>query len=67
MNDNFVPPLMSLNEVCSATTLSRFLIRSLEKEGKFPKHVKLAERRIAYCRDDILQWIEEKIDARIAC
>ncbi|NKE75027.1 AlpA family phage regulatory protein [Ochrobactrum sp. MC-1LL] len=67
MNDNnSVSPLVSLTDVCKMTSLSRFLIRALEKDGKFPKSVQLGAKRIAYVRSELEEWINDKIAQRCA-
>lgn len=68
MNDNnFVPPLVSLTEVCKMTTMSRFLVMALAKENRFPKPVNLTgQKRIAFVRSEVLAWIDDKIAQRCA-
>ena len=67
-NDNFVPPLVSLTDVCKMTTMSRFLVMALTKEKRFPMPVNLTgQKRIAFVRAEVLAWIEEKISERGMC
>lgn len=68
MNDNnFVPPLVSLTDVCKMTTMSRFLVMALAKENRFPKPVNLTgQKRIAFVRAEINDWINDKIAQRCA-
>ena len=40
-------------------------LQRLEKEGKFPKHVKIGHR-IAWVETEIDAWIKAKIEARNA-
>lgn len=47
------------------TTLSGKHIDRLEREGKFPKRVKLG-RRSTWVRAEVLQWVKERADARFA-
>jgi len=42
------------------TGLSRTRRWELEKEGKFPKRIKLSERAIAWLLSDLMNWIEER-------
>lgn len=64
-NDEFVPPLVSLTDVCKMTTMSRFLVMALAKENRFPKPVNLTgQKRIAFVRAEVLTWIQEKIENR---
>ena len=36
----------------------------LEREGKFPKRIKIGANRVAWRLSEILAWIDEKADAR---
>lgn len=62
-NDN-KPRLMSLTEVTEVTTMSRFLISALAKEGHFPKPIPLTVKRIAFVRSEVEAWIDSRIAAR---
>lgn len=63
-NEEPKPRLMSFGEVCRETTLSRFAINSLRNAGMFPAAVKLGERRIAFVREEVDNWIEWRIASR---
>ncbi len=39
-------------------------IARLEKAGKFPVRVQLGACRVAWCYDEIREWIEERIARR---
>ncbi|MEM9421467.1 MAG: AlpA family phage regulatory protein [Pseudomonadota bacterium] len=41
-------------------------IARLEKAEKFPKRVQLGDNRVGWVRDEILEWLQERIDAREA-
>lgn len=58
------PTLISLNEACKLTSLSRTYINTLREQGKFPEAVPLGFRRIAFVRAEIEQWIRDCIEAR---
>lgn len=58
------PILISLNDACSLTSLSRTAISKLRAADKFPQAVELGERRIAFVRDEVEQWIAARISAR---
>ena len=60
------PRLMSPKEASEATTMSRFLISTMAKEGHFPKPVHLGVKRIAYVRAEVEAWIEARIGERAA-
>lgn len=62
-NDNF-PTLLSLNDACKLTSMSRTMVNRYRAEGRFPAHVELGERRIAFVRAEVQEWIRAKIAAR---
>lgn len=62
-NDNR-PRLMSPKDAAAATTMSRVLLTLMAKEGRFPAPVLVSERRQAYVRSEVEEWIEGKIAAR---
>lgn len=64
-NDN-TPRLISLNEACTLTSLSRTTINNFRAIGAFPAAVPLGDRRIAFVRAEVLAWIEARIAARPA-
>lgn len=59
-----IPTLISLNEACRITSLSRTGIFKLRSQGKFPLAVSLGEKRIAFVRDEVGAWVRERIQAR---
>lgn len=59
------PHLLSLNDVCRLTSLSRTAVNRWREVGKFPQAVQLGERRIAFVRSEVEDWIQQRIaDAR---
>lgn len=64
MND--FPQLVSLNKACEITSLSRTMINRLRSEGRFPAAVPVGERRIAFSRDEVINWVRERIAERAA-
>lgn len=62
-NDN-KPRLITLNDVCKLTTLSRTAINKFRFAGNFPIEVNMGDRRIAFVRVEIEQWIDRRITAR---
>lgn len=58
------PRLMAPKEAALATSLSRTLISLMAEAGEFPAPVKIGERRIAYVRSEVIDWIEARILAR---
>jgi prophage regulatory protein len=63
-NDNFA--LVSLNDAVRMTSLSRSMINRYRAEGKFPVAVTLGERRIAFVRAEVAEWISQRIEERAA-
>ncbi len=39
-------------------------IRRLEKQGKFPKRVRLGPNRVGWVESEILQWLADRIAER---
>ena len=64
-NDNF-PTLISLNEACRLTSMSRTMLNRYRAESRFPIAVDLGDRRVAFVRSEVAAWIEQKIAARVA-
>ncbi|WP_244441469.1 helix-turn-helix transcriptional regulator [Rhizobium tropici] len=40
------------------------MINRLRSEGRFPGAADLGDRRVAFVRTEVLQWIESKIASR---
>jgi prophage regulatory protein len=64
-NDNF-PALVSLNEACQLTSMSRSMLNRLRAEGRFVQAVDLGDRRRAFVRAEVADWIRARIAARAA-
>lgn len=62
-NDN-TPALISLNDACRLTSMSRTMLNRYRAEGRFPIAVDLGDRRVAFVRKEVTTWIQAKIDAR---
>ena len=59
------PVLISLNEVCRLTSLSRTAINYRRAAGTFPGGVPLGgNKRVAFIRAEVLSWIEQRIASR---
>ena len=56
--------LLSLNEVCKKTSLSRTTINNHRSKGAFPEAVLLSETRIAFVETEVDDWIVERIAER---
>lgn len=57
-------PLMTVAEVARFTTYSRTQIFKLRAAGNFPLPVSLGEKRIAFVRSEIEQWLADRLAAR---
>jgi prophage regulatory protein len=58
------PRLVSMNGVVSMTSLSRTMVNRLRAEGRFPQCVPLGDRRVAFVKSEISEWIASRIAAR---
>jgi prophage regulatory protein len=58
------PHLISLNDACRLTSLSRTAINRWRDIGKFPAAVPLGHKRVAFVRAEVEQWIRERIAER---
>jgi prophage regulatory protein len=64
-NDNF-PVLISLNEACRLTSMSRSMLNRYRAERRFPAAVDLGDRRVAFVRAEVVEWVSVKIASRAA-
>jgi len=64
-NDN-TPVLISIKQAVSMTSLSRTMINRYRSEGRFPAAVPLGERRIAFVRAEVDEWVNQRIERRAA-
>ncbi|WP_413709369.1 helix-turn-helix transcriptional regulator [Rhizobium sp. Rhizsp82] len=64
-NDN-IAILVSLNDACRMTSLSRTMLNRYRAEGRFPSAVELGDRRIAFVRQEVTDWVAAKIASRAA-
>lgn len=58
------PVLISLNDACRMTSMSRSMLNRYREEGRFPAAVPLGDRRVAFVRSEVQEWITSKIAAR---
>ena len=69
---NHIPQLLSIKDVGSYTGLSRSTIYELINEDSdrydptFPKKVQLTKVRVVWVASEIAEWINSKIEARVA-
>ncbi|MDX0499044.1 AlpA family phage regulatory protein [Sinorhizobium medicae] len=62
-NDN-LPLLISMNDACRMTSMSRTMVNKYRAQGRFPKAIDLGDRRVAFVRAEVVAWVEDKIAAR---
>jgi prophage regulatory protein len=58
--------LLRRPKVEQLTGLGRSSIYALMKEGSFPQSVSLGRRAVAWVEEEIVAWIDERINARHA-
>lgn len=58
------PALISLNDVCRLTSLSRTSINNYRAAGEFPRAVNLGLKRVAFVRAEVLAWVNDRIAER---
>ncbi|WP_354269585.1 helix-turn-helix transcriptional regulator [Bradyrhizobium japonicum] len=56
--------LVSVKAACALTSLSRTMVNRYRAEGRFPAAVPLGDKRIAFVRQEVNQWIADRIAAR---
>lgn len=56
--------LIRMPTVRSMTSLSRAWIYALEKQGRFPKRVKIGGRTSAWVEAEVAQWVQAQMAAR---
>jgi len=57
--------LISLNDCCQLTSLSRTAINRWRGLGLFPQAVPLGDKRVAFVRAEIEQWVRDRIAERV--
>ena len=56
--------LLSADEVCDQTRLSRATIWRLEASGKFPKRRQITRQRVAWIAEEVLEWARSRPAAK---
>jgi len=56
--------LILSNELIKIIPYGMQHIKRLEDAGKFPKRVKLGANRVAWVRDEVEAWLEQKVKER---
>lgn len=55
---------VSIKETCKITSLSRTTIWKLEKEGHFPRTVRLAGIKKGFVRSEVDAWMQARVADR---
>jgi prophage regulatory protein len=58
------PELIVADEIAQRIPYSQNQLRRLEAQGSFPKRVRIGANRVAWVRQEVDQWIEERVNAR---
>jgi len=53
--------LIRMKEVTHITGLSRPSVYRLMKDGTFPNSIDLGERSVAWIEEEVLEWVDHKI------
>ncbi len=56
--------ILSKRQVKELVLYSPQHIARLEKAGKFPKRVTLGPNRVGWVEDEVLDWLQSRLDAR---
>ena len=56
--------MLSKRQVTQLVLYSPAHIARLEAAGQFPKRVKLGNNRVGWVEQEVLDWLQTKIDAR---
>ncbi len=62
MTDKF--KIIKLPRVMEMTTFCRTTIYRLIEKGKFPKQIKLAERSSGWLENEVLDYLDDRINSR---
>jgi prophage regulatory protein len=60
------PSLISIKTACALTSLSRTMLNRYRAEGRFCAAVSLGDKRIAFVKSEVSEWIDARIAARPA-
>lgn len=63
---NTTPELIVADEIAQRVPYSQNQLRRLEAQGSFPKRVRVGANRVAWVREEIDNWIAERLNARNA-
>ncbi|WP_366524201.1 AlpA family phage regulatory protein [Henriciella sp.] len=58
--------ILSKRQVRELVLYSPQHIARLEKAGKFPKRVQLGPNRVGWVEDEVLDWLQQRLESREA-
>lgn len=58
------PELIVADEIAQRIPYSQNQLRRLEAQGNFPKRVRIGANRVAWVREEIDNWIAERLNTR---
>jgi prophage regulatory protein len=58
------PELIVADEMAQLIPYSQNHLRRLEAQGRFPKRIRIGANRVAWLREEIENWINERVIAR---
>ena len=56
--------LLSKRQLREMVLYSPQHVDRLEKAGRFPKRVRLGQNRVGWLEDEVLDWLQKRLDAR---
>ncbi len=56
--------VLSIEDVCARTSLSRVSVYRKMRDGVFPKSIPLGPMRVAWVESEVERWIQERIAER---
>ncbi len=56
--------ILSKRDVKALVLYSPQHVARLEKAGQFPKRVRLGPNRVGWIEDEVLDWLQQRIDRR---
>jgi len=63
---DIVMRILSKHQLKELVLYSPQHIARLEKAGKFPKRVQLGPNRVGWIEDEVLNWLQDKLERREA-
>jgi prophage regulatory protein len=58
------PELIFAREISAKIPYSLNHLRRLEAQGDFPRRIRIGANRIAWLRDEVEQWLADRVEAR---